>query len=297
MGRRQRSDAVMSDYVRERLARLVAEVRPPVGAAGGDAEKTVVRRPAEPRAAAVAAPAAAPVEPPVADSKVGMPSQPASGRRFTRNHLIVLAGLLLVGVLVAGYALTRARAIPLTEPLPVQQSGAAAPSSPGPGSPHPATPTATPSAATVRVHVVGEVHRPGVHTLPGGARVIEAITAAGGFTASARPGDLNLAQVLTDGQQVVVGNAARPGGEVRGGDTAPGASNGPGGAKAPGGKLNLNSATVEQLDALPGVGPVTAQKILAWRTQHGRFNRIEELQEVPGIGPKSFADIAPLVTV
>ena len=61
--------------------------------------------------------------------------------------------------------------------------------------------------------------------------------------------------------------------------------------------MNLNTATEAELDALPGVGPVTAQKILAWRSQHGRFSRIEELQEVPGIGPKSFADIAPLVTV
>jgi competence protein ComEA len=157
------------------------------------------------------------------------------------------------------------------------------------------------------VHVVGAVRRPGVVTLPERGRVRDAIDAAGGLTRDADPGELNLAQVLQDGQQIVVGTARDPGGEVRDGSTAGGFAGG--GARGSGGAgsesasgssgavVDLNTATSAQLDTLPGVGPVTADRILAWRTEHGRFSRIEELQEVDGIGPKTYAQIAPLVRV
>ncbi|WP_229118941.1 ComEA family DNA-binding protein [Enemella evansiae] len=297
MGGRQ-TDSVMSDYVRERLDRVVAELRPSGRGATPEADRgTRLRRPPDP-------------EPPEPEP-FAAPPRPAPIRRtpkleFTRRHLLVVAVVLLLGALAGGYALTRSRAVPVGEPLPVQQAGGSAPA-PVPAPPASPTPEATPSPAVVRVHVTGEVRRPGVHTLPLGSRVVDAIEAAGGLTPAARPGELNLAQQLTDGQQVLIGGGSRPGGEVRGGaaPAAPGGSPAPGGgaggagagAAGAGGKVNLNTATEAQLDALPGVGPVTAQKILAWRTQNGRFSRIEELQEVPGIGPKSFADIAPLVTV
>ena len=122
----------------------------------------------------------------------------------------------------------------------------------------------------------------------------DAIKAAGGLTSAARPGELNLAQVLADGQQVVIGTARRPAGEVR--DQAPNPPNSTR-DRSPAGTLDLNHATAAQLEQLPDVGPVTAAAIVAWREQHGRFSRVEELQEVDGIGPKTYARIAPLVRV
>lgn len=222
--------------------------------------------------------------------------------RFTSRHLVVVAIVLALGVLVSGYALTRARAVPLV----VEQAGVSSPSALGaPAVSGPPAVSATPSTPPpmLQVHILGAVESAGVHRLSEGARVADAVAAAGGLAGDARPGDLNLAQPLTDGQQIVIGDARRAS-EIRGGDTAHAAtSEGTGGRPVPGsgagsgGKLNLNTATAAQLDALPGVGPVTADKILAWRQQHGRFTRVEELQEVPGIGPKSLAEIAPHVTV
>jgi competence protein ComEA len=141
------------------------------------------------------------------------------------------------------------------------------------------------------VHVLGAVRSPGVVELQDGSRVEDAIKAAGGLTRSAEPGELNLAAVVADGSQILIGTRAKPGGEVRGA----GAGGGGGGSAAGAGKVSLNTATLEQLDTLPGVGPVTAQKILDWREKHGRFKSVSELQEVDGIGPKTYADIAPNV--
>lgn len=216
---------------------------------------------------------------------------PRQALEFGRRHLQVIGALLALGVLLGGFALTRARSHPVAPP-----AVAAIPAAPAAAS---ASPTATPE---VMVHVLGAVNRPGVYRLPAGARVVDAVDAAGGLTPQARPGELNFAQPLEDGQQVLVGSTDNPGGQVRtdgGGDaggTASTTSEGTG-AKPSGGKVNLNKATVDQLDALPGIGPVTAGKIIAWREQNQKFTRIEELQEVPGIGPKSYAELAPLVTV
>jgi len=143
------------------------------------------------------------------------------------------------------------------------------------------------------VHVMGAVRKPGVVTLPERARVRDAILAAGGLTRSANPRELNLAQILTDGQQVVIGTARRPAGEVRDTGSGPGGAGSAAPQSGSGATVNLNSATQSQLEGLPGVGPVTAAKIIAWREEHGRFNRIEELQEVDGIGPKTYAEIVP----
>lgn len=143
-------------------------------------------------------------------------------------------------------------------------------------------------ATTVTVDVAGKVRRPGIAVLDAGARVVDALEAAGG----ARPGvdlsTLNLARVLVDGEQILVGRpAAAP---------APSGSAPPPGA-APVTLVDLNRATQAELEALPQVGPVTATAILAWRDEHGGFSAIDELLEVDGIGDATLAQIAPHVTV
>ncbi len=154
-------------------------------------------------------------------------------------------------------------------------------------------------AAEVVVDVAGKVRRPGLAVLPVGSRVADALAAAGG----ARPGvdltSLNLARVLVDGEQLLVGVAASPG--VTGPVGAPGGG-GPGGpaggaGPAPGGLVNLNTADEALLDTLPGVGPVTAAAIVAWRTEHGGFSAVDQLLDVNGIGEVTLAELTPLVTV
>jgi competence protein ComEA len=130
--------------------------------------------------------------------------------------------------------------------------------------------------------------------------VQDAIDQAGGLTRGADPDQLNLAQPLADGEQVLIGTKEHAAGEVRTGSAGGDAAAGPGRPAAgsgSGGVVDLNRASAAQLEELPGVGPVTAEKILAWRQQHGRFSRPEELQEVDGIGPKTYAQIAPHVRV
>ncbi len=209
-------------------------------------------------------------------------------RRFSHRHLGVVGVLLVLALICAGWALFRARPVAVASPAyPVSVS----PPQPGPSA---ATPRARdPAAAEIVVHVLGAVRRPGLVRLPAGARVQDAIEATGGMTRSADPGDLNLAQLLTDGQQIVIGTRRRPAGEVRDSGAGESDPSQPGQARA----IDLNRATQAQLEQLPGVGPVTAASILGWRQQHGRFTRIEELQEVDGIGPKTYAQIAPHVRV
>ncbi|MEW1955232.1 ComEA family DNA-binding protein [Terrabacter sp. NPDC080008] len=156
----------------------------------------------------------------------------------------------------------------------------------------------------VVVHVVGQVNRPGVVQLRQGARVADAITAAGGTLRGADLSALNLARLVQDGEQIRV---PRPGeapvaaaGVPAGGGTGSGGASGPGGtAGAPGSSalVSLNSADVAALDTLPGVGPVLAQRIVDWRTEHGRFTSIDELGEVSGIGDKMLAQLRPKVTL
>ena len=140
------------------------------------------------------------------------------------------------------------------------------------------------SATTLFVNVVGAVRRPGLYRLKDGSRVADAVARAGGPTPKAQIELLNLAARIADGEQVVV---------PRRGAFAVAA--GGGGPSAPTGPVHLNSATLEQLDGLPGVGPVTAQKIVDYRTQHGGFGSVDELDAVPGIGPARLADLRSLV--
>jgi competence protein ComEA len=150
------------------------------------------------------------------------------------------------------------------------------------------------------VHVAGAVRRPGVYRLPAGARVDDALRRAGGPRGRADLAAVNLAATLEDGRQVLVperaaAGAAAAAGSAGGAGAAQGAGASAGGAPAP--PINLNTATLEQLDTLDGVGPGIAQRILDYRQQHGGFKRVEELGEVPGIGAKRLATLTPLVTV
>ncbi len=146
--------------------------------------------------------------------------------------------------------------------------------------------------AEVIVDVDGAVRRPGVVTLPDGSRVIDAIEAAGGSAPKADTEGLNLAQVLMDGEQVVVPRRGLRG-QAASGVTDPPAS---GVSESPG-LVNLNTATATELEELPGIGPVLAAAIVDWRTQNGGFTSVEQLEEVSGIGPTTFAELAPLVRV
>jgi len=150
----------------------------------------------------------------------------------------------------------------------------------------PASSSARPRAAPgLVVDVEGAVRRPGLVRLPSGSRVADAVARAGGPTRRADRSGVNLAAPVSDGQQVVVPRAGAAGGGV---PTAAGGA-------ASSGPVSLSSATPEQLDALPGVGPVTAQKIVDYRTQHGAFHSVDELDAIPGIGPARLADLRGLV--
>jgi competence protein ComEA len=151
----------------------------------------------------------------------------------------------------------------------------------------PAVGGAAEARVTVVVSVVGLVAAPGLVTLPEGARVADAVAAAGGLLPEADPASVNLAAVVTDGQQVAVG--------VPGVAAAP--ASGMSGGGVPTGPVDLNAATVADLDALPGLGPVLAQRIVDHRSQHGRFASVEQLDDVPGIGPTIYAELADLVRV
>lgn len=149
------------------------------------------------------------------------------------------------------------------------------------------SPVVTSSAGPqIVVDVGGRVRHPGLVTLPAGSRVADALAAAGGALRSADIATLDLAARVSDGQLLLIG--------VPGGD-AQGAAQSPGGAGP--GPIDLNAATVDQLDALPGVGPVLAQHIVDWRQQHGGFTAVDQLRQVPGIGPRKFDQLKSLVVV
>ncbi|MBM6400303.1 ComEA family DNA-binding protein [Phycicoccus sonneratiae] len=161
-------------------------------------------------------------------------------------------------------------------------------------SPSPSSSTGTPagSVTVLVVHVVGQVRRPGLQRLPPGSRVSDAVDAAGGATKAADLSALNLARLLVDGEQVRV---PKPGEVVTGGAGAAGGGGSGGGASAGGAAVSLSTADVTALDGLPGIGPVLAQRIVDWRTEHGRFTSVDELAEVSGIGEKVLAQLRPLV--
>ncbi len=165
--------------------------------------------------------------------------------------------------------------------------------------------TASPSSAQLVVAVSGRVHNPGLVHVPAGARVADAVQAAGGALPDVGLGSLNLARKVADGELIVVGeagqsdaspSAASPSVAASGASPAGHSPVGRNAAVASGALLDLNTATVTALEALPEVGPVIAQRIVAYRSAHGRFGSVQELRKVGGIGEAKFARLKPLVT-
>ncbi|SCL41971.1 competence protein ComEA [Micromonospora pallida] len=205
------------------------------------------------------------------------------GRRGVR----ALAAVAAVVVLGAGFWAWRSR--PQVEPVPAPSASAALPADAAPA------PPSGSGAAELVVAVAGRVRRPGLVRLPAGARVADAIEAAGGAQPGVDVALLNLARRVTDGELILVGVTPPPGA----GPTAAGAAPGAGGPGAPaaGGKVNLNTATVAQLDTLPGVGPVLAQRIIDHRDRQGGFRSVGDLRQVEGIGDARYEQLKDLVTV
>ena len=200
----------------------------------------------------------------------------------SRRAVAGVALAVLLSAAFTGWRVLAARAH--ADPLPATALGSAAPLVATSGRAA-ASPSRAPTGQVV-VDVVGHVRRPGLVRLPAGSRVDDAVRAAGGAVPGTDLSGVNLARVLVDGEQIAVGITPRVG--------PPGAS-GTSGAGA--GLINLNTATAEQLDSLPGIGPVLAQRIVDWRTEHGRFVSVDQVRQVSGIGEAKFADIRALVTV
>jgi competence protein ComEA len=190
-----------------------------------------------------------------------LPETVRSGRLDPgRRGAVALAAVAAFALLVTGAVVWRGRPHPVDLPAPAVV----------------AAPSATP--VLLVVDVAGDVRRPGLVRLPAGSRVADALAAAGGVRPGASAAGLNLARKVVDGEQLLVGAPA----------AAPSSS---------GALLDLNTASADDLDALPGVGPVLADRIVEWRTAHGPFTTVDQLREVSGIGARKLASIRDLLTV
>lgn len=189
----------------------------------------------------------------------------------SRTTAIVAVGLALAALALVGQRLAHAGASRAPEPAAI-----------------PLEPVASaPRRAVLVVHVVGAVRRPGLYRLREGARIADAVRRAGGALRRADLAAVNLAAPLVDGVQILVPDRAAPASATPAGSSLGGGS---------GGALSLSSATVDELDELPGVGPITAQKIVDYRTEHGPFASVDDLDAVPGIGPTRIEQLRELVT-
>lgn len=221
----------------------------------------------------------------------------AGRRNVSGHHVAVLAVVLACSLALTAWWVVSGSAQP--EPVSTLAPAAPLPSESVPGGTDDGGTDASPDAAgtpatgeaTLIVDVAGKVRRPGIVTLPPGSRVIDALKAAGGARDSVDLTSLNLARELVDGEQLLVGLAPPP-------HLPPPSGAVPGGTPTgPVSLVNLNTATIIELDTLPGVGPVTAQAILDWRAEHGSFSSVDELLEIDGIGEATLADLRDLVTV
>jgi competence protein ComEA len=200
-----------------------------------------------------------------------------------------VAGLVAALVLIVWTWLDR----PRVTPIPGSSQGGAASAAPSASVARPSPAEvgeAASTSATVVVSVVGLVARPGLVTLPTGSRVADAVTAAGGLLPGADATSVNMAAVVADGQQLAVGVPGAAG-------AAAGGASGTGPRSSGAGPVDLNSATAADLDALPGIGPVLAQRIIDYRSQLGRFTTVDQLDDVPGIGPALYGRLSGSVTV
>ena len=211
--------------------------------------------------------------------------------------VVALAVLVVVGMALLGSATPAPKlTLPRAEPGSAPVDGTGAPvGAPAGGGPASSLPGASP--VTVIVHVAGQVGSPGVYAVPAGGRVADAVVAAGGTSPEADVEQLNLAARVSDGERIYVPRQGESVPAVAG-PAAPATGLGTatkGGS--PTGLVDLNTATAEQLEALPGVGPATSKAILAYRASHGRFRSVTELLEVPGIGPAKLEALRPMVRV
>ncbi|HWJ08557.1 MAG TPA: helix-hairpin-helix domain-containing protein [Nocardioides sp.] len=203
-------------------------------------------------------------------------------------HVAVVALVVALGLAVTTWWVVRDDPAPAVAPVAAEP---VEPLVPAPTASGGASPPAEEGGA-VTVDVAGKVRRPGIVVLDEGARVTDAVEAAGGARQGVDLTSLNLARLLVDGEQVLVGARGAPSGAAGAAGPA-----GEAGAGLPGTPVNLNLATEAELEALPDVGPVTAQSIIDWREERGGFTSVDELLEVDGIGEKTLARLAPLVTV
>lgn len=278
--RRSQSSSEHAEAVSRRLATLSAELAAvggePEDDEGGVSTHTRVRvRPDD-----VPAPVVLPVPGRHASRRLTV-----GGLRLGPVHLAVVAVVAAAAVGLAAWWTVRDQAelVPATPISSVSPERAAEPLAPVPTE---ASPGADAGGDLV-VDVAGKVRRPGIAVLPAGSRVVDALEAAGGARNGTDLTGLNLARLVVDGEQILVGIAPAPG--VAGGlGTSP-----PEGTSL----VNLNTADQGTLETLPGVGPVTAGAILAWRTDNGGFTSVDELLEVDGIGEATLEDLAPLVTL
>ncbi|MFF9714663.1 helix-hairpin-helix domain-containing protein [Streptomyces sp. NPDC014603] len=220
-----------------------------------------------------------------------------------RRNVLALTVVFVIAVAFAAHHFWSGRTQPVRAPEvlraalphpPAGESGAGDGEA-GPAAVSGARPPAGSAGPEIVVDVSGKVRDPGVHRLPAGSRVEDALRAAGGVRPGTKTDGLNRARFLVDGEQVVVGGPTPPAGA---GDPAgPAGPGGPGGPAGPGPvtPVSLSTATADQLDTLPGVGPVLAQHIIDYRTRHGGFRSVDELREVNGIGDRRFADLRDLV--
>ena len=281
-----------ADVIRARL-RALLEDRPVRGWVPDD---EVGNEPPEPDDSGSPAAPGAP-EPPIVRADdvhaaelppgIGRHRAPGSATRWDPGRggarSLWIAGL-VAALLLAGWTwLGR----PRVEPAPAEPSGQTL----GAATDAPAPPVgeAAETSQVVVVSVVGLVARPGLVTLPSGSRVADAVQAAGGLLPDADPASVNLAALVADGAQIAVGVPGAAGGSGGAAGAVPGSDSG--------GRIDLNAATAAELDALPGIGPVLAQRIVDHRSRNGPFRSVDQLDDVPGIGPSIAAELAELVGV